>query len=298
MSSATPPRCLARSIGRVAAALVLVAGLAALTGHSAVRADEGCDGSEQVACIALPSDSSPQPGSPIAASGAAGASAVAAPAPGVLCAQGACCPPLPLGVASPQTGSAAVAVPPGGYCPYPQNWCYPLPPYAGVPGGSVSSGPAVAAVPAPGFYPPQAYCSPYRVIYTTINLGNAADVRALRTLSTDTLRPYWRAGAYSDIASQVSQLQSVGDYATPRLYSIQVQSANVDLLSSTATVRTLEHWLYEEHSQADGSLVYSQDEWVTNRYTLSFQSNGWYITSDAITLTSGPQPYPLAGAGG
>jgi hypothetical protein len=178
-----------------------------------------------------------------------------------------------------------VAVPPVTYVPAcpPYPCPPPLLPGAAIPGAAAAAAP-VAAAP----LPPPTYCSPYRGIYTTINLGNAADVRALRTLSTSALRPYWRGNAFSTIASQINQLQAVGDYATPSLQSIQVQSATVDLLSSTASVRTLEHWLYQERSLYDNSLVASQDQWVTNSYTLSSTANGWYITDDQISQTPGP----------
>jgi hypothetical protein len=141
--------------------------------------------------------------------------------------------------------------------------------------------PGAAAVPAPAG--PTVYCPVYRGIYTTINLGNAADVRALRTVSTDALHPYWRGNAYTTIAGQIGQLQASGDYATASLKSIQVQRATIDLLSSTASVHTLEHWLYQERSSYDGSMVVSLDEWVSNSYTLSSMPDGWYISDDQIS---------------
>ncbi|HTE83790.1 MAG TPA: hypothetical protein VK821_03585 [Dehalococcoidia bacterium] len=302
MSSLVRNSYLGRLSSWTVVTLILVVSIGATRSLTTVNADEGCDSSEQVACIPLPTDTSlppPQPGGTAGSAGGSVPNVAAVAVPAILCAQGACCGPLPIGVAGTQGGApAAVPAPaPGGYCPYPTNSCYPPLPYAGALGASASSGAAISAVPVPGPIP-QPYCSPYRGIYTTINLGNAADVRALRTLSADALRPYWRGGAFSDIASQITQLQLVGDYASPRLYSIQVQSATLDLLSSTANVRTLEHWLYEEHSQYDGSVVSSQDEWVTNRYTLSLQSYAWYITGDSISITGGPQPIPLPASGG
>jgi hypothetical protein len=236
--------------------------------------DDGCDTTEQVACIPLPTDSTPASS---ASGSAAGESAAAVPVPGGLCAQGSCC--LQPGIAAPpEAGAAVVPVPIGG-CP--TTWCGPFP-QASAPQPSAAAVPA----PAPGALP--AYCPPYRSIYTTINLGNAADVRALRTLSPDALRPYWRGNALATLASQIRLLQASGSFATPSLKSIQVQSATMDLLSSTASVNTLEHWLYQQRSSYDGSLVLSQGEWVSNNYTLSSMATGWYITDDQISVLAGP----------
>jgi hypothetical protein len=143
-------------------------------------------------------------------------------------------------------------------------------------------------VPVPVPIAPPGYCPPYRSIYTAINFANAADVRALRTLSPDALRPYWRGNAFATLSAQINQLQASGDYATPSLKSIKVQTANLDLLSSTANVRTLEHWLYQERSSYDGTVVASQDEWVSNTYTLSSSPSGWYITEDKINIVASP----------
>lgn len=245
--------------------LVAVSALACvvLSSPKAVRAGQSCDTSEQVACIPLPADN-PGPGTGTQSGGSATTSAPAAAAVPIPCNPGGASPALPCQ-------------------PPPNGGCYPVPIAA-----SPANAPAVAA-PAPYS------CSPYRSIYTTINLGNAADVRALRTLSTGGLYAYWHNDAFSLLQSQVDQLQSVGDYANTRLYSIQVRSATLNLLSSTADVRTLEHWLYQERASADNSLVYSQDEWVDNDYTLSSTNGSWYITADTITLTQGPIPVPAGG---
>jgi hypothetical protein len=259
--------------------LAVVAGLM-LSGRSVARADDSCDSSEQVACIPLPSDNSgPQGGTSSASSTAAAAPNLAAvPIP---CPSAGCCGSIPPG--GPLIPDSPIAPAPNS-CPPPNNYCFPYPP----PVVGSANAAASAAVPVPG--PAPYTCSPYRSIYTTINLGNAADVRALRTLSSDNLPQYWRQNALNQLQSQVSYLQSVGDYANARLYSIQVQNATLDLLSSTARVRTLEHWLYQERSGYDGSLVYNQDEWVTNNYTLSATGNVWYITGDTISTANGPIP--------
>ncbi len=243
------------------------------------RAGTDCDTSEQVACITLPSSTAtPATGSQPGASGNAPAAA-ALPIP---CAPYGCCGPVPLtGAASPGENAAAPVT-----CPPVPDLC---PPY--VSGAPATPGGNAVAVPVP----PPGGCSPYRSIYSTINLGNAADVRALRTVSTGSLSRYWRQSALAQLQAQVAYLQSVGDYANTQLYSIQVQSATLDLLANTARVQTLEHWLYQERSSYDGSLVTSEDEWVTNNYVLSQSGGIWYITSDVISAYGGPPIIPAGG---
>jgi hypothetical protein len=270
----------AATLLRLALAVLAATALAAAWPARA-RAGTDCDTSEQVACIPLPSDTSTATGSPQPGAAPSGPVAAAAAAP-IFCAPPGCCGVPPGGPLTPDQ-TAAAPLP----CRPPANPCYP---YVAAAPAAPSTG-ASAAVPVP--VPPTG-CNPYRSIYSTINLGNAADVRALRTASTDGLSRYWRQDALDQIQAQVSYLQSVGDYANARLYSIQVQSATLDLLSSTARVRTLEHWLYQERSSFDGSLVYSQDEWVTNNYVLSSIGSGWYITSDTISAAP-PIAVPAGG---
>ena len=235
-----------------------------------ILADDGCDTSEQVACIPLPAQESSGPclsdsgqlcGQATGASAPAAGVGVSAAAVPIVC-------PLPAESAAPAIGIAAVLVPPLGCC-----WG----PYAGE-----SSVPSAAAVAVPPFP-----CPSFRDIYRTINLGNAADVRALRTLSSDGLDGYWRRGALSDIQNQIADLQLRGDYATPKLSSISVQSSRFSGLNS-AIVRTLEHWRYQERSLDDRSLVLDQDEWAANEYDLTRIGGTWYITLDTVSLTSGP----------
>ncbi len=256
------------------ATIVALACFAAVTAAPA-RAGTSCDTTEQVACIPLPSATSNPSGA--AQPGSAGSNAASVAGPLIPCSPASCCAPVvPGGPFAP----APVAPSPDA-CPPPN----PCSPYA-VPAPAATSGSASAALPIP--IPPPVACNPYQAIYSTINLGNAADVRALRTTSADGLSRYWRQSALSQLQAQVAYLQSVDDYANARLYSIQVQTANLDLLSSTAHVQTLEHWLYQERSSYDGSLVYNQDEWVTNNYVLTQESSGWHITSDSITAVAVP----------
>lgn len=234
------------------------------------RADDGCDTSEEVACIPLPAQESSGPclsdsgqlcGQATGASAPAASVGVSVAAAPVLC-------PLPAESAAPATGAAAVPVPPTGCC-----WG----PFAGE-----SSAPSAAAVAIPPFP-----CPSFRDIYRTINLGNAADVRALRTLSTDGLDGYWRRGALSDIQNEIADLQLRGDYATPKLSSISIQSSRFSGLN-TAIVHTVEHWRYQERSLDDRSIVFDQDEWAANEYDLTRVDGSWYISVDTITLTDGP----------
>ena len=165
-------------------------------------------------------------------------------------------------------------------CPGPQ----PLP--------AISDPGAAAAAP---IVPLPTPCFPSRSIFTTINLANAADVRALRTLSTDGLRTYWRGDALRDLQAQISELRASGLRANARLLSIQVQSRTVDSFALTARVRTLEHWQLDERSIDDGSLMVSQDEWVRNDYSLSLVGSTWYITGDTMTVLSPPFLAPFGG---
>jgi hypothetical protein len=258
---------------------------------SRAQADDGCDTSEAVACITLPADTSPSPGStssaaPISANAAGQGQAASVAVPP--CQVNGCC----YGGGVYATGDPAISAAPNisVVAPAPINcrpyWCGPLPlPALGAP----TNAPSVAVpVPAPVPAPVPLNCSPYRSIYSTINFANAADVRALRTLSTDGLNAYWRQGALNQIQSQVTQLAFSGVYASTRLYSIQVQDSSFSATSRTATVHTIEHWLYQQRSLDDGSVIFSQDQWVANEYDLSFLGNTWYITTNIATLTSAP----------
>lgn len=273
-------------------ALVTFAGFATA---SHVRADDGCDSSEAVACIPLPPDTSTSIGSASAggASAASGQAATiaAAPVPGPvppqLCPMTGCCSPFAGPATAEAPASAVPSSPVPGYC-FP---CYPPSPVAGASAPALQS-PAIAA-PVPIPLP----CSPYRRIYTTINFGNAADVRALRTLSTQGLSSYWRRGALEQVQQQVAQLELAGIYVTARLYSIQVQGRSIDAGGRSVTVHTLEHWLYQQRSMDDGSILFSQDQWAANEYDLSLIGSSWYITDNNATLASGPAPVPLPATG-
>lgn len=275
----------------VVALALLFSGLALAGGQAHhASADDGCSTDEAVACIPLPPDAGPS--NPCAAQSDPTCSQPAAAAAGA--------------------PSVAVAVPIAVRpCPvYPDPYGPPIPSYCCTPGPSLGSvavpnipavpvppascctSPVVAApaIPVPSVpVPPPYFCPPFRGIYATINGGNVADVHALRTLSADGLSQYWQGGALSSIEGQVSDLQSRGVYATPRLYSITVQDASFGP-GGTAIVHTMEHWLYQERSLYDGSLQFSQDEWVANEYDLSLARNAWYITYNNATLVSGPTP--------
>jgi len=266
------------------AVAVLVASLALVLGPVA-RADEYCDTSEAVACIPMPDDSgSAAAGAPTgqngaAVSGAPQIAAIAVPCP----LQGSASGSSASGINAPSAVAVPVPIcPPGGGCG-PQ----PL--------GVAAPAQASPSVPIPVPAPLPVLCSPYRGIYATINLGNAADARALRTLSTLGLRSYWRQSALQQLEDQVSQLQAADMYATARLYSIQVLDSNVDYVAQTATVHTMEHWLYQERSSDDGSIVLSQDEWVRNEYDLNLFGSTWYITGNSTSLQQGPVPVPATG---
>jgi hypothetical protein len=264
---------------------ILLAALLGATPVSHAQTDDGCDTSEAVACIPLPSDTSPAAaGSSTAAAGAANV-----PAPGqaasavVPCPAYGCCTGGAFPAADPSI-SAAPFTPSIPFSPVPPpGCCRPLL----LPGIAAPANAPSIAVPLPPA-PLPVNCSPIRSVYSTINLANAADVRALRTLSTQGLSDYWRQGALNQIQSQVAQLQLAGYYASTRLYSIQVQDSSFSSSSRSATVHTMEHWLYQQRSLDDGSVVLSQDEWVANEYDLNFLGNAWYITTNIATLTSAP----------
>jgi hypothetical protein len=272
------------TVARLALGAAVVALMMMIRSGPPARADDYCDTSEAVACIPMPDGSgsataAPSGPNPAAASNAPQIAAVPVPCAPSCCFNGA----ASSGSGTDTSAAAAVPVPicsPGGGC---------NPPPLGI---SIPA-PASPAVPVP--VPQPVFCSPYRGIYATINLGNGADVRALRTLSTQGLRQYWRQSALQQIANQVSQLQLSGAYATARLYSIQVLDSNIDFVGGTATVHTMEHWLYQQNSSLDGSIVLSQDEWVANEYDLSRSGNSWYITGNTTALQPGPVPVPATG---
>lgn len=236
-------------------------------GH--VFAEGDCDPSEAVACIPLPPGRpAPAPGRGASASSAA-ASSVTVPLP--VCPLQACCPPF---------ASLPVALPAAPVVPAPPCCSDPYGPPIPAPLSGVAAG-----VPVPQPYP--YLCPPFRDIYATINLGNAADVRALRTLSTAGLSAYWRQGALAQIQAQVTDLSLRGVYATASLRSITVRSTRVGPGGMTANVSTMEHWRYQERSLDDGALLVDADEWVANQYGLSFDGDTWTIRVNTATLIPG-----------
>lgn len=259
-------------LGLVVICALIFAGMAA--GRATrISADDSCDTTEDIACIQIPADQSPAP-QPGVTGGASSEAAAGAP--------------LPAAVAVP---AYPPCNPPDPYGPPIPSYCSTCPPY---PYPVAPATPNVPAVPVPAPVPTCGF--PYRAIYTTINYANAADARSLRTLSTQGLNTYWRGDALATLRGQVADLQSRDDYATARLYSIMVQSSSMNS-SSSATVDTMEHWLYQERSLDDGSVVTSLDEWVANEYDLVRTGASWYITGNTATQVSSPYPYPLTGGG-
>ena len=270
---------------------IVIMGLA-LTGGQAQRAsaDGTCSTSEAVACIPLPPDSGPtnpctNQSDPTCAQSAPAAQSAPSVGVAVPIASPPCPvypdpygPPIPANCCMPGPAVGGIAVPNTPAVPVPPGSCCVSP----IEAAPVAATPSVP-VPAPYF------CPPFRGIYATINGGNAADVHALRTLTTDGLSQYWRQGALDSIDGQVADLEARGVYATPRLYSIAVQDASFGP-GGTAVVHTMEHWLYQERSLYDGSLQVSQDEWVANEYDLTLLGNAWYITYNNATLVNGPTP--------
>lgn len=259
----------------------IVIGLSFSFGSSRpASADSGCNSNEAVACIPLPPAVNPggpclSPSGTLCGTGAS----VAAPVPSIPCPvygdpYG---PPIPAGCCQPEPAVSGGAMPASPAVPVPSSGCCAPTPVEG-PGAQA----AVPSVPVPAPY----FCPPFRGIYATINLGNAADVHALRTLSTDGLSSYWSGDALSMLQGQVADLENRGVYATARLYSIQVQDASFSG-PGAAVVHTMEHWLYQERSLYDGSVTYSQDQWVANEYDLSFSDGAWTITYNNATLQNG-----------
>lgn len=221
------------------ALLVAVALSAVLVAHrpATVRADDGCDPSEPVACLPVPvedGDAAPAPSA----------------APGI-----------------------AVPVRPPAPCP------------AAAPGAA----PGIAT-----FYPPARGCSSAAII-AAVNRANVLYVRAVRTLDTGEARAAWGGQALADLVAQVASLRDLGNYATPRLDSITLRELRPG--GGSARVRTIEHWLYQERSQLSGEVVYEQDQWVQNIYSLELRGGAWLVVRDVITLTDPPAvPAPPASA--
>jgi hypothetical protein len=145
-----------------------------------------------------------------------------------------------------------------------------------------------AAIAAPAPAPVPRGCTTYRDVIAAVNRANALYARALRTLDESILHAAWADQAYWDVAGQVENLRAWGSYATPRLFSITLHE--VSLRGNTATVRTIEHWLYQERSRWGGGVLYEQDQWVQNVYTLNLRGGSWLVVRDVITVVDGPPP--------
>jgi hypothetical protein len=160
--------------------------------------------------------------------------------------------------------------------PLPPRPCPPLPTAAP---DVVESAPA--AIP----LPPR--CPPAHELAAAVNRANLAFVRAFRTLDPRVLSVAWGGEALAELQGQVALLRAADRYATPRLLSIRL----VDMAwsGSTAHVRTVEHWLYQERWLGTGELAVEQDQWVENRYTLARRLSGnWIVVRDVITPISAP----------
>ncbi len=160
----------------------------------------------------------------------------------------------------------------------------PLPPRPCPPTSAVAPDVIERAAPAIPL-PPR--CPPAQELAAAVNRANLAFVRAFRTLDPRVLSIAWGGEAFAELQGQIALLRAAGRYATPRLLSIRL----VDMAwsGSTAQVRTVEHWLYQERWLGTGELALEQDQWVENRYTLARRMPGdWIVVRDVITLINAP----------
>lgn len=165
----------------------------------------------------------------------------------------------------------------------------PLPPRPCPPTSAVAPDVIERAAPAIPL-PPR--CPPAHELAAAVNRANLAFVRAFRTLDPRVLSIAWGGEAFAELQGQIALLRAAGRYATPRLLSIRL----VDMAwsGSTAQVRTVEHWLYQERWLGTGELALEQDQWVENRYTLARRMPGdWIVVRDVITLIAAPTPVAL-----
>ena len=224
----------------------------------AQTAPDGCDPNEAVACLIIPSDPNAPadsgPGRAAAPQGPGPNAAIAAPAPPPPTPGPVPCAPFAVDVLPPE---AAIAI------PAPQA---PLPP------------------------PPPISCG-YQNVVAAVNAANVAYVRALRTLDTRNLSCCWSDGALSELRRQVSDLRGQGLYATPQLLSITLREIRPG--RGVTTVRTVEHWIYEQRTRWSGDTVYWDDQWVENVYTLQFRNGRWLVIRDDVSMLGPSYPYPV-----
>jgi hypothetical protein len=241
----TPRFRISRATLAAFSALLVLTVMATLPRTVPVRADDGCDTSEPVACIPLPVE---EAGPGTAPTPLAGAPAPEAAAP-----------------------SVAAPVPPAKPCP-------PV----------IRPNPDVAvAMPLP--VPPG--CIAFRAVVATVNRANVLYARTVRTLDTSGLSEAWGGDAIADLVGQVAGLRASGQFATPQLLSISLREIGQD--GTTAHVRTIEHWLYQQRLLDTGEVTIEQDQWVQNVYTLTFDGTAWLVTGDTVTLTEPPAPAPV-----
>ncbi|HEY8837413.1 MAG TPA: hypothetical protein VIO16_07000 [Dehalococcoidia bacterium] len=210
-----------------------------------VSAQQGpdCEDPDTVACIPVDA-STPPPSPPTYPSGSAGAAAAPAAPPAI--AFPICPPPYP----NP--------VPP----PYPP----PVPlPAAGQPN-------AAAPYPVPP-YP----C--FNDVFSTINRGNLAYARAMRSLDAGLLPVYWGQDALRQLRAQIADLRASGSYRVLRLVSIDVLEQAI--YPGYAWVHTTERWATATWSFG-GYQYDSSDSWYDNQYYLYRAGGGWIIGSDVV----------------
>jgi hypothetical protein len=184
--------------------------------------------------------------------------------------------------------------------------CLPLPveePDEAAP-GSAPSGAAAAPRPCPPIFVPDpaSIAAPIlaprgcgaRDIVAAVNHANVVYTQALRSLDARVLAGSWTGEALAELQAQIATLRSSGRYATPRLLSITLRDIKLSL--GFATVRTAEHWIYQERSQLRGSVEVEYDQWVENIYSMRLQGGTWVVERDVITVIAPPAPPPVPNA--
>lgn len=133
-----------------------------------------------------------------------------------------------------------------------------------------------------------------REIVASVNRANVVYARALRSLDASELPGSWTGEALAELQEQIATLRNSGRYATPRLLSITLRDINLSL--GFATVRTAEHWIYQERSRLRGTVEVEYDQWVENIYSMRLQGGGWLVERDVITVIAPPVPPPVPSA--
>jgi hypothetical protein len=137
--------------------------------------------------------------------------------------------------------------------------------------------------------PPSGRCDD-RAVVATINYANLLYAHAFRTLDTRELPNAWRGEALNQVRGYVAQLRSAGRYATPELRSISLEGLRID--RSSAHVRTLENWLYQERDRLSGRIDLQENQWVINEYGLERQGGAWFVVRNEVFTAPAPLPPP------